>query len=402
MASYLRLLALLFSLLLVVSCGGSSDSDSDTTSDTDSDSDTTSDTDSDSDSDTDSDINLSGTFVFGSDTYTVFENGGVVTITVNRTEGSAGDVTVDYATADGTATAGADYETAMGILAFADGETSRSVDITIIDNPDVNETRDFDVALSNPTGGTELGTPAVTTVSILNEDETVAVYDFEALAEGNINGQDNWVEPVTNATVTTDTTPENGTKVVRPVSIVQGQAGETEISRVNDVNFSFEGFTGDTGQIQFDITGDDNGIFALGQDLSGDGMLTAEDDEIGIPFGFWERQLAVFRANSLNIRAGNVAVADGEESTDWYRVRLSIDFTANGGDGAGSLSYLNLTNGETEFKAPPELQDLDLRILTNGAPDPAAWDSMFLLLRIDASNIPKADNLIPNLPGNVQ
>lgn len=400
MASYLRLLALLSSLLLVVSCGGGSDSDSDSVSDSDTTSDTDSDSDTTSDSDSDSDTTLSGTFVFGSDSYTVFEDEGIVTITVNRAGGTAGSVTVDYATSDGTATAGADYETAMGTLQFADGETAIPVDITVIDNPDVNDTRDFDVALSNPTGGAELGEPAVTTVSILNEDETVAVYDFELLAEGNINGQDNWVEPVTNATVIADTTPENGTKVVRPVSTVQGQAGETQISRVNDVNFGYTPLTGNTARMQFDITGDDNGVFALGRDLNGDGMLTTDDNEIGVPFGFWERQLAVFTANSLNIRAGNVAVADGEESTDWYRVRLDIDVTANGGDGAGSLSYLNLSNGETAFKAPPELQDLDLRLLTSGAPDPALWDAMFLLLRIDATNIPKADNLIPNLPGS--
>ena len=398
MTSYLRLLALLFSLLLVAGCGGSSNSDSDT----DSDSDTTTDSDSDSDSDDTSDGNLSGTFVFGSDTYTVFENDGIVTITVSRNDGTTGDVTVDYATTDGTATAGADYATAMGTLAFADGETAKSIDITVIDNPDVNETRDFDVALSNPTGGAVLGTPSVTTVSILNEDGTVAIYDFESLAEGSINGQDNWVvKPMTNAEVTTDITPANGTKIVIPLAL-QGQAGETEISRVNDVNFSFEQFTGDTAEIQFDITGDDNGLFALGHDLNDDGMLATEEGELGVPFGFWERQLVIFRANSTNIRAGTADVGEGEESTDWYRVRLRFDFAAYGGDGAGSLAYLNLTNGDTEFKEPADLQNANLDFVGSGALDPAEWDAMFLLLRIDASNVPKADNLIPNLTGSGQ
>ena len=235
-------------------------------------------------------------------------------------------------------------------------------------------------------------------MSILNEDETVALYDFEMLASGSINGQDNWVEPVTNATVTTDTTPENGTKIVLPIAF-QGQAGETQISRVNDVNFGFTPFAGDTAEIQFDITGDDNGVFALGHDINGDGMLATADGELGIPFGFWERQLVIFTANSTNIRAGSTEVAEGEESTDWYRVRLSVDFAANDGDGAGSLAYLNLTNGETEFRQPAGLQNLDLRINGSDAPDPSMWDAMFLLLRIDATNIPKADNLIPNLSG---
>jgi hypothetical protein len=93
---------------------------------------------------------------------------------------------------------------------------------------------------------------------------------------------------------------------------------------------------------------DDSGVFALGHGINGDGMLAAADGELGIPFGFWERQRVIFTANSTNIRARSTEVAEGEESTDWYRVRLSIDFAAN--DGAGTLAYLNLTHGKTEFR----------------------------------------------------
>ena len=41
-------------------------------------------------------------------------------------------VSVDYATADGTATAGSDYQAATGSIIFAPGETSKSIAITIL------------------------------------------------------------------------------------------------------------------------------------------------------------------------------------------------------------------------------------------------------------------------------
>jgi hypothetical protein len=51
--------------------------------------------------------------------------GTTATITVQRVNGSSGAVSVDYATSDGTATAGSDYRTASGTLVFAQGETTK-------------------------------------------------------------------------------------------------------------------------------------------------------------------------------------------------------------------------------------------------------------------------------------
>ena len=50
-------------------------------------------------------------------------------------------ITVNYATANGTATSGSDYVAASGTLTFAPGVTSRSIPITIIGDTTSNPTR---------------------------------------------------------------------------------------------------------------------------------------------------------------------------------------------------------------------------------------------------------------------
>ena len=71
-------------------------------------------------------------------------------VTLNRA--SAGAVSVDYATADGSAKAGEDYEAVSGTLTFAAGETGKTVHVPVLDD-DVDEGREeFELRLSNESG----------------------------------------------------------------------------------------------------------------------------------------------------------------------------------------------------------------------------------------------------------
>ncbi len=87
---------------------------------------------------------------------TVTEGSGgttIATFTVTLSSASPVTVTVDFATADGTATAPADYTATSGTLTFDPGQTSKPVSVVIngdlLDEP--NET--FFVNLSNPSRG---------------------------------------------------------------------------------------------------------------------------------------------------------------------------------------------------------------------------------------------------------
>lgn len=103
-----------------------------------------------------------GSLSIADTTLDVGEGAGTVTVTVNRTGGSDGTVTVDYATQNGTATSPADFTATTGTLTFGPGVTTQSFTIPIVaDNvPEGAET--FTVALSNETGGAFLGAGTAT------------------------------------------------------------------------------------------------------------------------------------------------------------------------------------------------------------------------------------------------
>ena len=61
-------------------------------------------------------------------------SGATVDFTVTLSRAASGTVTVDYATADGTATAGEDYTAASGTLTFAAGVLSQTVAVTLLDD----------------------------------------------------------------------------------------------------------------------------------------------------------------------------------------------------------------------------------------------------------------------------
>jgi len=77
--------------------------------------------------------------------------------TVTLSAASTETITVAYATADGSATAGSDYQSASGTLTFAPGETSKTVSVQV--NPDrlVEPNETFVVSLSAATNANIIG-----------------------------------------------------------------------------------------------------------------------------------------------------------------------------------------------------------------------------------------------------
>lgn len=117
-----------------------------------------------------------------------------VLVTVTRTNGDAGTVSVDYATAGGTATPFTDYTPATGSLIFGDGETVKTFGVTIVDDLAPEPVETLNVVLSNPIGGATIGVPAVAAINIIDNDSGTLLK-----IEGEIKKPDN--TPLTGAVV---------------------------------------------------------------------------------------------------------------------------------------------------------------------------------------------------------
>ena len=109
--------------------------------------------------------------------YFVGEADGVIEVPVVRGDDGDLPVTIDYATADGTALAGVDYEAINGTLTFETGRTTKFVTVPILNDTLMEGTKTFFVQLSNLQGASVLGAKTNATVSIV-DNETLVQLEF--------------------------------------------------------------------------------------------------------------------------------------------------------------------------------------------------------------------------------
>ncbi len=130
----------------------------------------------------------------------------VVTLTVSRTGGSQGLISVDFATVDGPppngAIGGADYIPTRGTLTFPPGDVGpQTFSVTVLQDTEVELDEQFIATLSNPTGGATLAAPAsieITIVDSRRDDNNEAVLTVN-------------LSPPSSQVVTVDFTTADGT-----------------------------------------------------------------------------------------------------------------------------------------------------------------------------------------------
>jgi photosystem II stability/assembly factor-like uncharacterized protein len=105
-----------------------------------------------------------------------------VELTATLSAPSGREVSVRYATADGTAKAGTDYLPASGTLVFSPGITARKVTVTIVGDQVAEPSEGFPVDLSEPRNATLADGEAVVTIA---DDDTLAKAEITSPPPGS-------------------------------------------------------------------------------------------------------------------------------------------------------------------------------------------------------------------------
>ena len=87
-----------------------------------------------------------------------------VDFTVSLSRSSANTITVNYATQDGSATAGQDYTSKSGTLTFTAGETSKTVSVSVLSDSIDEGNETFKLKLSSPSGAVLTDSEATGTI----------------------------------------------------------------------------------------------------------------------------------------------------------------------------------------------------------------------------------------------
>jgi len=265
-----------------------------------------------------------GTISVDAATYSIAENGGSVTITVNRTGGSEQAVSVDYATSNDVATSGNDYTAVSGTLSWADGENTPQTVVVAIDDDIVYEDDEtFNFTLSNFVNAT-VGTS--TSVVTITENE-IPNYGTLGFSATTYSVQEDGVT----ATITVDRTgASDGT-----VSIDYSSADLTATSGddYTSVSGTLNWLNGESTSKTINITISDDAIVEVPETVNltlsnnvnaalgvASSVLTINDNDVSIP-------------GTLALDAASYQVA--EDGTE-----ITISVTRSGGvDGVVSVDY---------------------------------------------------------------
>lgn len=127
-----------------------------------------------------------------SPTYSVNENAGSVSIVVqlDRSAGDNKQVTVNFATRNGSASEGSDYFKASGTLTFQPNQTMKLVSVSIINDSIPESSETFTFNLSNPSPGTTISPGAGSATITINDDDgspdAINMIEFSAAEYGSV------------------------------------------------------------------------------------------------------------------------------------------------------------------------------------------------------------------------
>ena len=294
------------------------------------------------------------------------------TITVNRTGGADGAVSVHYATSNGTATtADNDYVATSGDLNWVDGDaTPQTFTVTVKGDTKFEADETVNLTLSAPTGGATIAGTNPATLTILNDDTapTFAIGDVTQAETNSGTTTFNFTVTKTGTTAFdsvitystndgTATAPSDYTSVTNgTITILAGDPSGT-------IPISVNGDTTPEPNETFTVDGSNvtNGTFS---DASGLGTIVNDDASVSV---------AVSPASVLEDGATNLDYTFTRDvTTGTLTVNFSVGGTATFGSDysqSGAASFTT-TTGTVNFGAGNATAVVTLDPTPDGVPEP--------------------------------
>lgn len=200
--------------------------------------------------------------------FTIASNGAVTegtnsVFTITKSGSTSNSCSVDYSTANGSASAPGDYTAASGTRTFTSAQTSQTVSVTTVDDTTVESAETFTMSLSNPTGGSTVGTPGSATATI-NDNDTA---NQPPVANFDDAGSMSCGTVITHNVVANDTDPDGN----YPLSLVSASGSPgivVSVANSTDVQILSTGTSSGTKSFSYVVQD------SLGAQATGSGSVT--------------------------------------------------------------------------------------------------------------------------------
>jgi hypothetical protein len=301
-------------------------------------------------------------------------------ITLNLSQASTNTVTVNYATANNSASAGSDYTASNGTVTFSPGTTSQTISVDILGELITESNESFFINLSNANNATISDNQAL--VTIQNDDQTTLSIGDVTIVEGNSGTKQALV------TVSLSQPSSNTVTVNYATANNSASAGSDYTASNGTVTFS-PGTTSQT--ISVDILGEliteSNESFFI--NLSNANNATISDNQALV---------TIQNDDQTTLSIGDVTIVEGNSGTKQALVTVSLSqpssntvtanyATANNSALAGE-DY-TASNGTVTFSPGTTSQTISLDILGD---EKVESDESFFLNLSNANNANINDN----------
>ncbi len=307
-----------------------------------------------------------GALQFTTAAFSANENGGAATITIARTGGSTGEVSAAFATGTGSALANIDYVPINGTVTFAEGETSKSFTVVLLDDFNLDGTKMLNLTLRTPIGGAILRSPTNAVLTILDNELTAAgKIEFSATnyTVGENLGNASILVMRTGGLasgVTVDlllsnlsTSDEDYTNVSRTLSFAANETSKTILVPIRNDSMD------EVNETLLLSLSNPTGGASLGSRTNA--TLTLTDDDAG---GTLQFSLATYSVSETGRLATITVTRSGGAASG-----VSVDFTTLDGSARADSSDYFPTNGTLFFASNILSQSFTVPVLDDNLPE---------------------------------